>query len=127
MVDPDSVPLLERGGERLAVGDSHSAVEQHLPLFLRARDEPRVAIGAVVHVDVPGGGRLGEGGGCKAVERDREAKQTFHERTKCNRGARQIADITVYIIDAVKPAGTLVLPNGTPSFIARATRHDRHR
>src|SRR6266851_444894 len=86
--DPDSVPLLERGGERLAVGDGHSAVEHHLPLFLRARDEPLVTIGALVHVDVPVGGRLGEGGGCKAGERDREAKQTFHERTKCNRGAR---------------------------------------
>src|SRR5207249_9714551 len=66
-VDPDSVLLLERGGERLAVGHRHGAVEHHLPLFLRARNEPRLAIGALVHVDVAAGRGLRESGDRKST------------------------------------------------------------
>src|SRR6266496_4820158 len=67
MVDPDPVLPLERGRERLAVGDRHGAVEQELPLLLRAFDEPLVAVGALVHVDLAmrrgrTGGRLRECG-----------------------------------------------------------------
>src|SRR5207249_6343584 len=124
---PDPVLLLERGGERLAVGDRHRAVEQDLALLLRAFDEPLVAVGARVHVDVAVGWGLREGGRPKAGERGGEAGQTLHEGTKCNRGARQIADITVYIIGAVKPAGTHRSSKRNTQSTAGANPHRRHR
>ncbi len=78
MVDPDSVLLLERGRERLAVGDRHGAVEQDLALLLRPFDEPLVAVGALVQVDPAmrrcrTGRRLRERARGKAGERGGEA------------------------------------------------------
>src|SRR5260221_12592638 len=84
---------LERRAEGLAVGDRHGAVEHDLPLLLRAFDQALVPVGALVHVDVTGGRRLGEGGGPKAGERDGEAGATRH-----------YPDITVDIITAAKRA-----------------------
>src|SRR5712692_11865027 len=52
----------------------------------------------------------------------RQSKRFMKGRSAIAALARQIADITVYIIDAVKPAGTLVLPNGTRDPSPGATR-----
>src|SRR3989442_11030896 len=109
-------------GTPLAAGPAQAAVGPPLPLLLRARDEPRFAIGALVHVDVAAGRGLRESGRRDAGERGGEAERTLHEGTKENRGARQIADITVYIVDAVKPARTRVLPRGTRFSAAGGNR-----